>query len=98
MKKLKYFNKEENKKCHVKTGELVQIICGDDKNKTGKILRVDIKKNLVKIKDCAMKTHFISSKKNKNIKPEDTGIKKIEGWIHASNVKKILEGDVNVKK
>lgn len=65
---------------HVKTGDLVKIIAGDDKGKTGTILKVQINKCAVKVSGIKILTHFNKADKG--------GIVKKEGWIHASNVKK----------
>ena len=66
----------------LKQGDLVQIIAGKDKGKTGKILRIDRKKTRVFVEEAAMQ--------QKHQKPTQQGQKgriiKKEGPIHYSNV------------
>jgi large subunit ribosomal protein L24 len=72
-------------KCHVKKGEQVQIITGDHKGKTGTVISVSTKLiNGPKVK--VQGVNFI----RKKIK-DDQSYKYIEaeGYIHASNVRKI---------
>ena len=71
------------KKLFVKSGDIVKVITGDYKNKTGKIIDVDTKRELVKIEGIKMMTHFIKAKS----KQEPGRIEKKEGFLHISNVK-----------
>ena len=70
------------KKLHVKTGDTVKVIAGDDRGKTGRIIAVDIDKQRVTIEGLNLVTkHAKPSAKN----PQG-GISQIEAPVHASNV------------
>jgi large subunit ribosomal protein L24 len=69
---------------HVKRGDFVKIIAGDDKGKTGTVIDVNTNDCRVKVSGVKIMTHFNKKKENSNV----PGIEKKEGWIHASNVKK----------
>ncbi|QCR23451.1 50S ribosomal protein L24 [Pontibacter sp. SGAir0037] len=70
------------KKLHVKTGDTVKVIAGDERGKTGRITAVNIEKQKVVIEGLNLVTkHTKPSAKN----PQG-GISKIEAPIHASNV------------
>lgn len=74
------FNKQP--KLHVKTGDTVKVITGDDKGKSGKILSV----NLVKRKAIVEGLNMVT----KHVKPTAAnpqgGIEKKEAPIHVSNL------------
>jgi large subunit ribosomal protein L24 len=74
------FNKQP--KLHVKTGDTVKIISGDDKGKTGKILSINLEKRKAIVEGLNMVT--------KHVKPTATnpqgGIEKKEAAIHVSNL------------
>lgn len=63
---------------YLKSGDIVKIITGNDKGKTGKIIFFDRLNNQVKVEGINIQTHF-----NKNNR---SGITKREGWINVSNV------------
>ena len=68
----------------LKKGNHVKIIAGKDKGKTGEIIELNRKSNLVKIKAINMiKKHLKPTKENKG------GIISKESFIHQSNVKNI---------
>ena len=70
----------------LKKGTQVKIISGKDKGKTGEILEINKKENLVKIKSINMiKKHLKPTKENKG------GIVSRESFIHKSNVKNLDE-------
>ena len=70
------------KKLHVKTGDTVKVIAGDDRGKTGRVTSVMIEKQKVVIEGLNLVTkHTKPSAKN----PQG-GITKVEAPIHASNV------------
>ena len=72
----------------IKKGDLVKIITGKDKDKTGKILAVNTKKNTVTVEGCNMVTkHTKPSAQN-----QQGGIIKKENFIHASNVMYLHNG------
>ena len=78
------------KKIHVKVGDTVKIISGFDKNKTGKIIKVNRNTGKVIVKGINLKF--------KHIKPNtesDVGeIKQFEAPIHHSNVQVILKESI----
>ncbi len=72
----------------IKKGDMVQIISGKDRNKTGKVLSVDTKKGTVHVEACNMQTkHAKPSMKNQN-----GGIISQEGPIDISNVMLYVDG------
>jgi large subunit ribosomal protein L24 len=74
------FNKQP--KLHIKTGDTVKIIAGDDNGKTGKVLSVNLEKRKAIVEAINMVT--------KHVKPTATspqgGIEKKEAAIHLSNL------------
>ena len=72
-------------KTHVKTGDHVQVIAGNEKPRTGKILQVIPDKQQVIIEGVRM----IKKHARKSQDRPDGGIIELEGPIHISNVKKI---------
>ena len=72
----------------IKKDDMVQIITGKDKGKTGKVLVVDVKKNKVKVEGCNMQTkHSKPSQGNPN-----GGIIQKEGELDISNVMLVVDG------
>lgn len=71
-----------NKKFHVKKGDTVLVLTGNDKGKKGQILQVLVEKDKVIVEGVNMVT--------KHVKPSATnpegGIRKKEAPIHVSNV------------
>ncbi len=73
------------KKFKIKKGDEVLIIAGDDKGKTGEVLKVLTKKDAVIVKGCKIAKKAIKpSEENK-----DGGFVDKEMPIHISNVKKV---------
>tara|TARA_B100000965_G_C19318736_1_gene637760 strand:+ start:427 stop:681 length:255 start_codon:yes stop_codon:yes gene_type:complete len=69
---------------NLKKGNQVKIIAGKDKGKTGEILEINRKSNLVKVKSINLvKKHMKPTKQNKG------GIVSKESFLHQSNVKNI---------
>ena len=69
----------------IKKGDLVKIITGKDKDKTGKVLAVNTKKNTVTVEGCNMVTkHTKPSAQNQQ------GGK--EGAVDISNVMLVVDG------
>jgi large subunit ribosomal protein L24 len=97
----------ERKKFHVKKNDLVMVIAGRDKGKSGKILSVLSKKNRVIVE----KVNFIKRHTRPSAKQRQGGIIEREGPINISNVmlictkcnkpsrigKKYLEDDKKVR-
>jgi large subunit ribosomal protein L24 len=72
-------------KFHVRRGDIVEVITGDHKKSTGKILQVITKKQRIIIEGVNLiKKHTRRSQDNPN-----GGIIEREGSIHISNVKLI---------
>jgi len=70
-------------KLHVKSGDTVQVIAGNSKGKTGKIVEVLVKKNRVIVEGVnIIKKHIKPSAQN----PQGE-IREVEAAIHISNVK-----------
>ena len=65
-----------------KKGDLVVVITGDDKGKSGKLLKVDRKKNLVLVEGLKIQKKTV---RRSQAKPQG-GIEDKEGSIHISNV------------
>jgi len=67
---------------HIRTGDTVKVLAGDDKGKTGKVLSVNLEKRRAIVEGLNMVT--------KHIKPTATnpqgGIEKKEAGIHISNL------------
>ena len=74
------YNKQP--KLHIRKGDQVKVIAGDDKGKTGKVMEVIREKNRAVIEGINMVTKH---QKPSAGKPEG-GIKKIEGTVHISNL------------
>ena len=70
-------------KLHVKVGDLVTIISGFHKNKTGEVIRIDKKTGKIIVKGINFKFKHLKP----NNKNEIGEIKQIEAPIHHSNVK-----------
>ncbi|NHE57725.1 MULTISPECIES: 50S ribosomal protein L24 [Cyclobacterium] len=75
------FNKQP--KLHIKSGDTVLVISGDDKGKKGKILSVDQTKRRAIVEGLNMVTKHIKPTANS---PQG-GIEKKEAPIHISNLK-----------
>lgn len=72
----------------IKRDDMVKIISGKDKGKTGKVLKVDTKKNKVIVEGCNMQTkHTKPSMANQN-----GGIISKEGALDISNVMLFVDG------
>jgi ribosomal protein L24 len=74
----------KRKHLHVKVNDRVMVITGDDRGTISNVIAVDIKRNLVKLANCNYKTHF-----TKKTKESSGSMEKKEGWLHASNVRRI---------
>ena len=69
-------------KLHIKRGDTVKVLSGDDKNKTGKVLEILTEKNRAIVEGVNIVTKH---QKPSAGKPEG-GIKKTEASIHISNL------------
>ncbi len=72
----------KNKKLHVRTGDLIKVISGKEKNKTGKVLAVSIKEGKVVVEGVNIAT--------KHLKPRQQGttgsIVQVAAPMYASKV------------
>tara|TARA_B110000444_G_scaffold186812_1_gene176034 strand:+ start:300 stop:536 length:237 start_codon:yes stop_codon:yes gene_type:complete len=76
----------------VKMGNQVKVITGKDKGKTGEVIEINRKLNMIKVKAInIIKKHQKPTKENKG------GIVSKESFIHWSNIKN-LEKKVITKK
>ena len=72
----------------IKKGDMVVVICGDDKGKTGKVLRILTAKNRVLVQGVnVMFKHMRRSQQN----PQGGRLER-EASIHASNVQLLNDG------
>jgi len=69
-------------KLHIKTGDTVKVISGDDKGKTGKVLSVNIEKSRAYVEGINMITKHVKPTASK---PQG-GIEKKEAALHISNL------------
>ncbi|CAI9784165.1 unnamed protein product [Fraxinus pennsylvanica] len=69
-------------KMHVKVGDTVKVISGNDKGKTGEVARVIKHNSTIVIKEINLKTKHVKSKEE----GEPGQIIRIEAPIHSSNV------------
>jgi large subunit ribosomal protein L24 len=74
------FNTQQ--KLHIRKGDTVKVLSGDDKNKTGKVLEILASKSRVLVEGINIITKH---QKPSAGKPEG-GIKKMEGGVHISNL------------
>nr|QCI07451.1 ribosomal protein L24 [Leiomenia cribrosa] len=84
------------KKIHIKKGDIVKVIAGNEKGKIGTIIKVIKKKQQVTIKNINLKTKHLRPQQEK-----ETGkIIQIEAPIHSSNVMLYSTNnkvDINIK-
>ena len=72
-------------KLHVKKGDTVQVLSGNDKGKQGKVMSVDTEKNRAIVEGVNM----VSKHTKPNTKQPQGGIIKQEAAIHVSNLQLI---------
>jgi len=70
-------------KFHIKKGDTVQVISGDDKGKTGLVLKIDTEKSRALVEGLNLVTKH---KKPSAGDPQSGGISKVESGIHISNL------------
>ena len=69
-------------KLHIKKGDTVYVNAGDDKGKTGRVLKVLIEKNRVVVEG----VNVVTKATKPNAKNPQGGLVKMEAPIHASNL------------
>jgi len=75
------------KKLHVKTGDMVIVISGDDKGKTGKVVEVSPKEGKVIVNGVNLVKKHVKPRPPK----EAGGIMEVEGAMYASKVQLYCE-------
>jgi large subunit ribosomal protein L24 len=75
----------------LKKGDMVQIIAGKDKGKSGKIISIDHKKGRV----CVEGLNMITKHTKPSMSNQQGGIVTTEGPIDASNVMYLADGKVS---
>lgn len=70
---------------HIKKDDLVFVLTGKDKGKTGTVIEVFPKKGKIKVKDIAVITKHVKAKRP----GQKAGIVKTEALIDVSNVKHV---------
>lgn len=76
-----------NKKLHVKTGDMVIVVSGDDKGKTGKVVEVSPKEGKVIVNGINIVKKHMKPRPPK----ENGGILEVEGAMYASKVQLYCE-------
>jgi len=71
-----------HKKIHIRKGDTVMIISGDSRGQQGKILKVDIAKNMAIVEGVNM----VSKHTKPNAKSPQGGIIKTEAPVHITNL------------
>jgi large subunit ribosomal protein L24 len=69
-------------KLHIRKGDTVKVIAGDDKGKTGKVLEVVLDKQRAFVEG----VNIITKHEKPSAGKPEGGIKKIEAAIHVSNL------------
>ena len=75
----------------IKKGDTVKVIAGKDKDKTGRVVSVDVKNNRVVVEGVNM----ITKHEKPSMSNQQGGIVHQEGPISASNVMFVSEGKVS---
>ncbi len=75
------------KKLHVKTGDMVIVVSGDDKGKTGKVIEVTPKEGKVIVSGVNLVKKHVKPRPPK----ENGGILEVEGAMYASKVQLYCE-------
>ena len=77
--------KNKQQKLHIRRGDMVKVIAGNDKGRTGRILEMLVSKNRAVVEGVNIVT--------KHVKPSaerpEGGIEKTEGSVHISNLQLI---------
>ena len=72
----------------IKKGDLVKVIAGKDKDKQGKVVRVDVKNNTVVVEGINMVTKHVKP----NMANQQGGSLHQEAPLHISNVMLVVDG------
>ena len=71
-----------SKKLHIKKGDTVKVITGNDKGKTGKVLEVFMSKNRAIVED----VHVVTKHTKPSATSPEGGIEHTEAPVHISNL------------
>jgi len=74
--------KNKQPKLHIRKGDTVKVIAGDDKGKTGKVLEVVLDKQRAFVEG----VNIITKHEKPSAGKPEGGIKKIEAAVHVSNL------------
>ena len=74
--------KNKQPKLHIRKGDTVKVIAGDDKGKTGKVLEVVLDKQRAFVEG----VNIITKHEKPSAGKPEGGIKKVEAAIHVSNL------------
>ncbi len=72
-------------KLHIKKGDIVYVNAGEDKGKTGRVLKVDVAKQRAIVEG----VNIVSKHSKPNARNPQGGIEKIEAPVHISNLNPI---------
>lgn len=75
-------------KIHIKKGDTVKVLSGDDKGQIGKVLKVEIKKYRAFVES----VNLVSKHTKPNAKSPQGGIIKKEASVHISNLMLVEKG------
>jgi large subunit ribosomal protein L24 len=75
-------------KIHIKKGDTVKVLSGDDKGQTGKVLKVEVKKYRAFVEG----VNLVSKHTKPNAKSPQGGILKKEASVHISNLMLVEKG------
>jgi large subunit ribosomal protein L24 len=84
---------EPKTKIHIKKGDTVKVLSGDDRGQTGKVLKVDVSKYRAFVEGVNM----ISKNTKPNAKTPQGGIIKKEASVHISNLM-VVDGKGNATR
>ena len=84
---------EPKTKRHIKKGDTVKVLSGDDRGQTGKVLKVDVSKYRAFVEGVNM----ISKNTKPNAKTPQGGIIKKEASVHISNLM-VIDGKGNATR
>lgn len=74
--------RNQQPKLHIRKGDTVKVISGDDKGKTGKVLELVVDKRRAFVEG----VNFITKHEKPSAGKPEGGIKKVEAPIHISNL------------
>jgi large subunit ribosomal protein L24 len=69
-------------KLHIRKGDTVKVLSGDDKGKTGKVLEVNLEKRRALVEGI----NFITKHQKPSAGKPEGGIKKLEAFVHISKL------------